>query len=86
MRPLSNDIPAQNSQVDHFTHAAQGSDMKDDIAAAAARVAPPLAVTGTSALLDLTINQWVGIATLLYIALQCVVLIRNEFIRKRIEK
>lgn len=56
--------------------------MKDDIAAAATRAAPPVVVTTTSALLDVTLNQWVAIATLLYLALQAIELVRNEFIRK----
>ncbi len=86
MRAPNNHESAQNPQIYTPTHTATRSAMKDDIAAAATRAAPPLMVTGTSAVLDLTINQWVGIATLLYIALQAIVLVRNEFIRKWREK
>lgn len=56
--------------------------MKDEIAAAAVRSAPPVTVSGVSWLTGMTINDWVGIATLLYIALQAVFLLRNE-LRKR---
>jgi len=57
--------------------------MKQDLAEAAVKAAPPVLVTGSSAIFDLTINDMVGIATLLYITLQVVILIRNELIRGR---
>lgn len=56
--------------------------MKDEIASAVVKAAPPVAVTGSQVLFDLTLNEWVAIATLLYIALQAAILVRNEF-RKR---
>lgn len=59
--------------------------MKDEIAAAAAKAAPPVAVTGSHVLLNLTLNDWVAIATLAYIALQVAFLIRSEW-RKGREK
>lgn len=57
--------------------------MKEEIASAAAKAAPPVAVTGSQVLFDLTLNEWVAVGTLVYLALQAYVLIRNEFIRKR---
>lgn len=56
--------------------------MKDEIAGAAAKAAPPVAVTGSQVLFDLTLNEWVAVATLVYLALQTFVLIRGE-LRKR---
>lgn len=82
MRAQLNSSPAQNPQVDHIT-ATQGPTMKEELAAAAAKTAPPAAVAGSYAVLGLTLNEWVAIATLAYIALQAVVLVRNEFIRRR---
>lgn len=57
--------------------------MKDELTAAAAKSAPPVVVSGAPAVLDLTLNEWVAIATLLYIALQAVILIRNELRKRR---
>jgi hypothetical protein len=53
--------------------------MKDDVVSAAVKAAPPIAVTGSQVLFDLTLNEWVAVATLLYIALQAAILLRNEF-------
>lgn len=57
--------------------------MKDDIAAAAAKAAPPVAVTSSQVIFDLTLNEWVAIATLVYIALQAFVLVRNEITKRK---
>lgn len=57
--------------------------MKEEIAAAATRAAPPVAVTGTQWIFDLTLNQWVQVATLAYIVLQAFFLIRNEMRKRR---
>jgi hypothetical protein len=56
--------------------------MKEEITVAAAKAAPPVAVTSAQVLFGLTLNEWVSIATLIYIALQAFFLVRNE-IRKR---
>lgn len=56
--------------------------MKEEIAAASAKAAPPVAVAGSHVLFDLTLNDWVAIATLAYLALQAFVLVRGE-LRKR---
>lgn len=56
--------------------------MKDEITTAAAKAAPPVIVTGADRIFDLTLNDWVAIATLAYLALQAFFLVRNEM-RKR---
>lgn len=56
--------------------------MKEEIAAASAKAAPPVAVTGSQVFFDLTLNDWVAVATLVYLALQAFVLVRSE-LRKR---
>lgn len=56
--------------------------MKDELVAAAAKSAPPVAVAGSQVIFDMTLNQWVSIATIAYIVLQAVVLIRKEFLKK----
>ena len=57
--------------------------MRDEIATAAAKAAPPVTVLGAEKLFDLTLNEWVAVGTLIYLVLQAYVLIRNEIIRKR---
>lgn len=57
--------------------------MKDEIVTAAAKTAPPVAVAGSHVLFNLTLNDWVAIATLVYIALQAFVLVRNELRKRR---
>jgi len=57
--------------------------MKEELTAAAAKVAPPIAVTGANMFFGFTLNEWVAIATLAYIALQAFVLVRKEFRGKR---
>lgn len=57
--------------------------MKEEITSAAVKVAPPVAVTGANVVFGFTLNEWVAIATLAYIALQAFVLIRKEFKGRR---
>jgi hypothetical protein len=57
--------------------------MKNEITTASAKAAPPIAVTGSQMLFDLTLNEWVAIATLIYIALQAFFLVRNEMRKRR---
>lgn len=57
--------------------------MKDEIATAAVKAAPPTAIAGAHVLFGLTLNDWVAIATLAYLALQTVVLIRAELRKGR---
>jgi hypothetical protein len=59
--------------------------MKEELSAAATKAAPPVAVAGPAYLFDLTLNDWVGIATLAYLALQAFFLIRSEM-KKRGKK
>lgn len=57
--------------------------MKDEITVASAKAAPPVAITGSQVLFDLTLNDWVAIATLAYIVLQAAFLIRAEWRKGR---
>lgn len=52
--------------------------MKDDLVSAAAKAAPPVAVTGSHVVLNMTLNDWVALATLVYLLLQAFFLIRKE--------
>lgn len=52
--------------------------LKHEIADQVLRASPPFAVSLTAIIGGLTLNQWVAIATLVYIVLQAVVLIRKE--------
>ena len=54
-----------------------------DIQTAAIKAAPPVAVSAGAAILGLTLNEWVAIATLLYIALQAFFLVRDKWWRER---
>lgn len=44
--------------------------MKTDLVHEGAKSAPPVAVAGSAWLFGLTLNDWVAIGTLLYLALQ----------------
>ena len=46
------------------------SDMKTTVAAEGVRSAPPVALTVMAAIDAITLNEWVAIATLAYIAMQ----------------
>lgn len=77
-----NEHPAQTTQV-AIPFSPSRNPMKEELAAAAAKTAPPAAVAGSHALFGMPLSEWVAVATLIYIGLQAVVLIRNEFIRRR---
>lgn len=55
--------------------------MKDEITAAA-KVAPPTAVTVANYLLGMPIEKWVAVATLVYVVLQAYVLIKDRILKK----
>ncbi|MES2072330.1 MAG: hypothetical protein V4488_18375 [Pseudomonadota bacterium] len=60
--------------------------MQDEsISAAAAKAAPPALVTGAAVIFGLTLNDWVAIATLVYVGLQTFFLLKDR-LRKRKEK
>lgn len=60
--------------------------MQDEsISAAAAKAAPPAIVTSASIFLGFTLNDWVAIATLIYVGLQTFFLLKDR-LRKRKEK
>lgn len=55
------------------------SNLRQDIADAGIRATPPVVAFSAG----LTLNEWVAIATIIYIILQAVVLIRKEFFRRK---
>lgn len=57
-----------------------------DIATEGAKASPPLAVAIGAAVQGITINHVVGIATVLYIVLQAIVLLRKERRATRAER
>ncbi|WP_394780580.1 hypothetical protein [Undibacterium sp.] len=60
--------------------------MQDEsVSAAAAKAAPPALLTSASILFGLTLNDWVAIATLIYVGLQTFFLLKDR-LRKRKEK
>lgn len=62
----------------------KGQGMQDqEIAAAIAKAAPPVAVVGTTIIFGLTLNEWVAIATLFYIILQAFFLIKDRLKKRR---
>lgn len=52
--------------------------MKDEITSAVVKATPPVAVTGANFIFGLSLNDWVAIATLIYIVLQVILLIVNQ--------
>ena len=60
--------------------------LSHDIAAETAKALPPLAVAVGAAIQGITINHVVGIATVLYILLQAIVLLRKERRATRAER
>lgn len=54
-----------------------------DLQTAVIKAAPPVAVSAGAAVLGLTLNEWVAIATLLYLALQAYFLVRDKWWRER---
>lgn len=81
MRTAPDSTPAQTPQV--ATLSDESQTMKEEIASAIAKASPPVAVVGANKIFDLTLSEWVAIATLCYIALQAFVLVRNEFFRQK---
>lgn len=55
----------------------------DQVIDAAVRAAPPAAVTFYTQILDRPIQEWVGILTIIYIALQIFLLIRDRIVHNR---
>lgn len=81
MRAPLDQHPAQSPQALSLPDESQS--MKDELVAATAKAAPPVAVVGANRIFDLTLSEWVAVATLIYLALQAFVLIRNEFFRRK---
>lgn len=53
------------------------------ISTAVTKASPAVAATVADKVLGLTLNDWVAIATLVYIALQAFFLVRNEMRKRR---
>lgn len=58
---------------------AQNQRMKEEIVTASAKAAPPLAVSGLT-ITGVTLQDWVYIATLVYLAFQIYVIIRDKIV------
>ena len=52
--------------------------IKNEIGEQVAKAAPPVVIAAGSAVPGITLNEWVFIATLIYIVIQAVILIRKE--------
>lgn len=52
--------------------------LKQEIAEQALRATPPVAVTAVTIVQGFSLNEWVAIATFIYIALQIAVLLKKE--------
>jgi len=55
---------------------------KNEVAVAVAKMAPPTIVTASAGIFDLTLNEWVSLATLLYICLQAFFLLRDRLSKR----
>lgn len=61
--------------------------MQDEsIAVAAVKVAPPAIVTGATMILGLTLNEWVAIATLIYVVLQTFFLVKDRIKKNKAKR
>jgi uncharacterized membrane protein len=59
-------------------------DMPDDsIVAAAAKVAPPVIITGINTIFGFTLNDWVAITAIVYAVLQTVFLVVDRLKKRR---
>lgn len=58
---------------------AQNQSMKEEIVTASAKAAPPLAVSGLT-ITGVTLQDWVYIATLIYLAFQIYVIVRDKIV------
>ncbi len=61
---------------------AQNQSMKEEIVTATAKAAPPLAVSGLT-ISGVTLQDWVYIATLVYLAFQIFVIVRDKIVNYR---
>lgn len=58
--------------------------MQDEtVSAAAAKAAPPAIVTSAAMLFGLTLNDWVAVATLIYVGLQIFFLLKDRLRKHR---
>lgn len=60
--------------------------MKEEIVNAAVKAAPPAVVSGGAAMFKLTLNEWVALATLVYIGLQMAFLVMDRIEKARAKR
>jgi hypothetical protein len=58
-------------------------DQTNEAIDAVVKMAPPAAVTFYSTILDMPIEKWVGVLTIIYMGLQVFLLIRDRVVRRR---
>jgi len=56
--------------------------MKNEVTQIALKTSPPALVTMWHYVLGLPVEKWVAVATLIYVVVQTVVLVRDKFFRK----
>lgn len=89
MRPHDNQQPAQTLQRSTTQHHHSGTakdPMRDPTTQAidaTVRASPPAAVTIYSTILDMPIEKWVAVFTLVYIGLQVFLLVRDRIVTRR---
>lgn len=88
MRPHDNQQPAETPQriTDTSTTGTAKDPMRDptnQIIDATVKASPPAAVTFYSTILDMPIEKWVAVLTMIYIGLQIFLLIRDRIVRNR---
>jgi hypothetical protein len=60
--------------------------MKEELINAVAKTAPPAVVSGGAAFFKLTLNEWVALATLIYIGLQAFFLVKDRIDKAKAAK
>lgn len=58
-------------------------DQTNEAIDAVTKMAPPAAVTFYSTVLDMPLEKWVAVLTILYMAIQIFLLVRDRVIRRR---
>ena len=58
-------------------------DQTNEALDAVAKMSPPAAVTIYTAILDMPVEKWVSIFTLIYVGLQVFLLVRDRIVRRR---
>ncbi len=88
MRSHDNPQPAKTSQstIESLNQSTAKDPMRDPTSQmldASVKASPPAAVTFYSTILDMPIEKWVAILTVIYIGLQIFLLVRDRIVRNR---